>query len=767
MKLTKYIHENNKQLQLLTLFLVFTVKTFACWSPTYTPGEYWTFYAVNYKPTAPTITEQNINEWKKHTAGKAAYDDIYAVVYKYSLETMERIGSKSFTKRDTLYKNSFVKYLIDKKDKEAIQYLILAKKCEARRARRNDPWWYPTKEDLKFTDLREVLDEALSYKGKKLKNRYYLQAIRAAYTMGEHELCLKLWHNHIKRQPATSVRTLCEDYIGGIYFQKGDYKKAIQHYANTMQRTDSFWWCVNNMTKENSDIERIKILYQYCPSSPELAQMVQDICREAEDKANPKIFPPDNYYKWYKNFAKNSYNDYLNNRKRYIALRDFALQVASENRSDNPAMWQYAASFLTMLDGNSPLALQYIVEAEQMKCPASLKDNIKILHLMLDAMTGNYDEAFEERILPQLQWLDDKIKNNITKEIKNQYWDGWMFDNGSFYYYNDMMRKITLSIMAPRYIKKGEPVKALMLAGMASERFRTVINLRNYTKENFKMKTGGDNIDFYTDIFRAMDAAAVEDVIAYRDVLQQGGNTDFERFLAARCYRNINYFNELIGTKYMREEQFDKAIAYLSEVPAKYNTQLNIYPYFHYDPLSEPYLGQKHIKPTPNYKLNFAKRMLALQNKMDTTQNKQKKIQATYQYAVGLMRATNDCWALQFYERGHYDCNSGLSVKHNLKMEANCQKLFKQVLASSRDKELKAKCLAAQIWISGDDSSEWKEIGNGRWGRVNKPNSVFVRIYNKLSNPQYANTKISQQLFSECDVFLSYKKRNEKTRSVK
>jgi hypothetical protein len=45
----------NKKLQLLTLFFAFTAKAFACWSPTYPPGEYYTFYAADYKQSMATV----------------------------------------------------------------------------------------------------------------------------------------------------------------------------------------------------------------------------------------------------------------------------------------------------------------------------------------------------------------------------------------------------------------------------------------------------------------------------------------------------------------------------------------------------------------------------------------------------------------------------------------------------------------------------------------------------------------------------------------
>jgi tetratricopeptide (TPR) repeat protein len=288
-------------------------------------------------------------------------------------------------------------------------------------------------------------------------------------------------------------------------------------------------------------------------------------------------------------------------------------------------------------------------------------------------------------------------------------------------------------------------MKALMLIGMASERTRTLTDFRNQPHEW--------NIDFYTDIFRALDAAPIEDVIAYKEtVRQQGGDNDFERFLAARCFQNASYFNELIGTKYMREEQFDKAIEYLSKVPAAYDTTLNVYPYFRRNPFNDNFHQMYTINArAPGYKRNFAKKMLSFQNEMNTAKSEEAKILATYQYALGLMHATSDCWALLHYQQGYIGNYYNLSERLP-EMEAHCLALFAQVLETSNSNELKAKCLAAQVWMTVEKGLVQVKNTNGNW----VINSDFKELYRQLTSPPFATTEISKQLVAECDVLQWY-----------
>ena len=722
----------------------------ACGSPTYTPGEYYVFRAYEEKKSDLDILQTshlNILEWQEYTASKATYDDIKDVVYNYAVSTMESLNTDTI-ESTKLYDNTFVKYLVDNKDKEAIQLLILAKECEEVRSIRADNWWYPTKEDLEYADLKGILERALAYKGTKLKTRHLLQAVRAAYTMNEYDLCIELWNEEIQHQPESVMKDMCEDYIGGIYFQRNDFETAIQHYAKNMQNLNSFWWCADQLSATKSDVDRIKILYKYCPDSPELAHIIEKICREAEDRANLRVFNNHTEEKG----EQYGYRSYLDNRKRYIELRDFALQVVAEKRTKDLALWQYTAAFLTMIDGDPKSAHHHIQKAQRMKTTPFLQDNIRILRIMLDALVGSYNASFETRILKDLQWLDKKIENNLTEEITKDYisWERTMFANYSLHYYNDMMRKITLSVMLPQYMKRGKEAKALLLAGMASERLRSLTDYRNKIEKDTNRYVW--NIDFYTDVFNAMDTASIKGVIQYKQLINKKNGSPLDRFLAERCYYNPDYLNEIIGTKYMRIQQFDKAIEYLSSVKPGYENSLNIYEYFCYAPFYNPYLGKKQTMNMPDYKLSFASQMLDLQKIIDTAMNNETKAEAMYKYAIGLTQAMNDCWALFRYRRGSsYNYGDDNFEAWRAVPDSIRARYLEDVCNLSANNELKAKCLALKYWLDINEKPNYNYNQNTQdWERL-----WGERAY-ALLFVQYDKTDVYRQLMRECDTFYSY-----------
>jgi len=727
---------------LISATLLLSARAFACTNPPYYPSEYYVFYSydmVNHKKSV-SIDELSLREWRKLVGNQVSINDIREVVYRYPLDSLKILLN------DSRNKNTFVRYILKRRDTEIVDYLILAKNCETARAKRADAWWYPTKEDLKNTDLETIIEQALAYKGKRLKIRYLLQAIRAAYSAKNYDLCLNLWEKEIAKMPSSAVKTMCRGYVGGIWFRKGDYEKAIKYYS-AIGDMDSFWWCADNLTTENSDIQRMKILYKYQPNAPELDKMLQQICREAEIAANQKLF--DKNEQPFDDMYDRRYARYIEKRKRFIELRNFALQVAAEKRTANPAMWQYAAAFLTFIDGKTALAIEYLNGAAELQGTSYIKENIGVLQMIFQAYTTkNYDSEFETAFLPKLQWLDQLIVRDLDKKnipdddswtnIKESYGEFETIYNFSQYYPFDMLRKILLSVMIPKYLEQKNYTKVLLLAGTASYRLRQLVGykcVRPYVGYKFF-----EYWDRSTAVFKFMNLLPVEYIIEYQDILKSGGRNQFESFFEERCYKNYDYITEIIGTKYLREQQFDKAIPYLSNVSEKYIKQMSVYYYFRIDPFGKIYKTRVLQKPYPAYKLNYAKKMLALQQQIDSLSNGYTKAQAMIVYAVALKRSVSEAWALTDYS----DC--GTCFDYNYGIDINLfNDIWRRKLSQSVDTYLNK---AATI---SNNPEIRAQIMLARTLDYYRP------TFNKRQfAAEFGKTKIASQFAAECDTYRSY-----------
>ena len=746
---------------LISLVAVFAVceQSVACWFPPF----YWYMNKSPFRITESVYDDwpynnsddsvnNNIAEWLNMVDKNVDGWDIRKVVYDFTLNQLEDMLNKQAVSSNPIYRNTFVKYLRENKDSEMVDYLLLARRCEIARPKwfeRSDKWWYPSKHDIKYGyDLQYILEEALAYNGTRLKDRYLLQAIRAAFTMKNYDLCFSLWKNKIGRLPNSVVKRMCAGYLGKILFQQGNYRDAIEYYAITNDY-ESFFWCAEKMIKNYSDIEAIKILYKYQPSSYRLAKMVQDVCHEAEDNANRKDFGE---YRQY----------YIANRNRYIELRDFALQTATKNSNNNPAMWQYVAAFLTFLDGDAPLATQYLDDANGMKGTPFVKNSISNFMILANAHTAAQCDSLFESLLSELMKLE-KVKSEPFEKYAENLFYSWTagsistptYKNPSLWWYpsrledqynfeKNEMTKITPAYLIPKYLALKDYTKVLLLA-MSSNSWTVTESLSEY-------------YSFYdTDIYFWPDVVPVENVVEFQELLNTGGRDEFERFLLARCCINNDFLNELIGTKYLREAQFEEAIPYLAKVSHHYIKNMNLYRYFRKNPFHERIFLKRRAfeKPYPAYKLNYAKRMLTLKEEIQNTRNAEKKASAMLQYAIALRRSlpSGEAWALTDYFLGvtcKFEYNDLRNVIkdewHNTRLKES-DKMLEQAEKLTKNPEIKAQCYLAK---------NYSYYTNNGYYDATLDNAKYLHLINN-----HAETQTVKQFMSECDTFHSYYKKHK------
>ena len=159
-----------------------------------------------------------------------------------------------------------------------------------------------------------------------------------------------------------------------------------------------------------------------------------------------------------------------------LGLRNFAWKVAREGKATNRAMWYYTAAYLSDQNGDTQTALDLLAKAEKSYGNSYIRESIMILRIYLDAKTCSCNIAYEQRLLEQLRWLDNKIRDNIDDKVRQKTISNGFWGNYSYYYWNDMLRKIVLSAVVPRYIAHGNYIRAIQLANMADN---NLLNIRN------------------------------------------------------------------------------------------------------------------------------------------------------------------------------------------------------------------------------------------------------------------------------------------------
>ena len=123
--------------------------------------------------------------WQQQTSSSIPLDDIYQVVYKYDLELLTIM--KTGVLPDKAKDNKMALWLISRRGKDALDFLILAKNCEWLRRSTLSPWYYPSKKDPVKYSLSDVADVARKNSQGIFTDRYALQAVRAMTSLHQYE----------------------------------------------------------------------------------------------------------------------------------------------------------------------------------------------------------------------------------------------------------------------------------------------------------------------------------------------------------------------------------------------------------------------------------------------------------------------------------------------------------------------------------------------------------------------------------------------------
>lgn len=630
---------------------------------------------------------QNGKEWQELTSRSIPVGDIYHVVYKMTLEEFEMV----YNNRTVEYKNKFAEW-ITKKDTAILDYLLLAKTNEYIRLKRNSRWYYPSMKIGARMTIEKIAEKALAADDKRLRDRYLLQAIRALFSMAKYEKCVELWEKEACKLPDNSImRQMMFQYIVGAKFHLGHTEEALHYYANVGD-VASLYACLDRKVEDASPIDALELVCQYAPNSPYITEALQTYVRKQE------IYSI--YYRRSNWIQDPQVQRFLN----------LCLKMARSGKSNNPAMWYYTAAFMADFCGDVGKSANFLELAEQSKSSSFIDESIKVFRMYLDAKMLPYNSDYEERLFGQLKWLDAKIANNIDNRVKEETANIYKpIMNISYYYWNDMMRKILLGTICPRMIEAGMYTRALQLSNMAENRLYGLINqinihdwietpdgykeqVKKYTMDKYRYSDKENELDYRNHFFEMIDSLGVGVAESYLRNVQMP-KSDFDRFLNRRGYTNLDYLNDIVGTQYLRNTNYDKALKFLGKVSTRYKYHHNVY--LQYDPFE---VDQTKTELKSDFKLDFSREMCSLKENIESVTDPNRKALLMIKYAIGMRNSFDWCWGLTQYYKGEVFWSQvckkrdwenerlTLAAKHRAKH------LIEDALGIMTDDELAAEC---------------------------------------------------------------------------
>ena len=633
---------------LISLFALCGAReVYACWDPWYTPKGYY-MYRVHSQQREPEMfigenypgSGRNCKDWQDKTSQNIPLEDIYKVVYKMSLEDFERVYDSRKTNG-----NKFLEW-ITQKDTTILDFLLLAKTNEYIRLKRNSRWFYPSMQIGARMTIEEVAEKALSVNVPKLRDRYLLQAVRALFSLGRYEECINLWSSEIRHLPEENLmRQLIQPYIAGAEYRVKRSERAVTYFAE-LGDVGSMLFCMGRQGEHLSTVDALEMVCEYAPNSRSIESTLQSFVRSLE---------PVGEYGWHE-MPKN-----IIEMEKLYAL---CLKMAKGGRSNNPAMWYYTAAFLSDLRNNTADASYLIGLAEKSKKTPFIEESIKVFRIYIDAKTLPYDASYESKLFAQLKWLDSKIVNRITDDVRNEVIGGHkLFTCESFYYWNDMMRRILLAEVCPRMVRLGKTTRALQLANMADNRLLELVNKKKdsdwiyvddnyvsisgvYTMSGYRYSEHFNYHDYSNHFFEMVDSLGVNTAIRYLQNVRKPAS-EFDRYLNARGYTGSDYLNDIVGTQCLRNMRYKDAVKYLGAVSKLYDNHLNVRMW--YDPFS---MEDNTIKTPSEFRYKFACKMHSLEQRISITADQNRKAWLIMEYATGLHSSFDRCWSLTQYYRG-------------------------------------------------------------------------------------------------------------------
>lgn len=667
--------------------LLSCVQAFCCGPYWYSPESYYLYRVYDkesYSQYHPEY-DKNCERWKAIAGPSVTVADIREVVYKWSLDQLNGILSKKKSK------NSFARWIASERRTDVADFLVLAKRCELARAEMVDPWYYPAKDDEVMASLREIISEAISYDGADLEDRYVLQAVRAMFSLKEYSQIDSLWNARQENIKDGPVRDLALGYVAGAAFWMGDKGKAISYYA-ACNDLESMALCLGGGKEEV-----LEYAAKNCPDIQMLPKLMQEVFSERNFLNG--IYDSSYEYNYEYNAAARKTTGH-NEINRWVKI---CLDAAS--RANDPGIWYYTAAYLKDLDGRHREAYDLAVMAEKNSKAIYMAESSRVLRMCMDAKVSTYDGSYESRLLSDLRWLDSKITGSITPAAIDRTSHGWDMHIGiSYYYWNDMMRKLLLGIVGPRLEDSGRGVLALRMLNMADNRLigfvdkyvtnwydekwnpeEKVWTMAQYRKDA-SIENQFDYSSFFFDALDAMDLAQVKD---FESSMGKGGSA-LERFLDERGYISHDYVKELIGTRLIRERRYPEAVKYLSDVSSSYESTTNVSPYFRRNPFA--YGNEKFEKPVKGYKLSFAREMASLETKMKSS-DADERGSAMLKYGLGLRSSFDYCWVLTQY---HLNCDDEWKeAPYRMKALSDAENYIRNGLRTIADPEKAAKAYAS------------------------------------------------------------------------
>lgn len=763
---------------------------------------YFTNYPFLYDDTEPADEKAvNAREWAAYLQQGVKIADVLQAMYG-----LDRVADSILNKRyltpgyklpDSLKSNTFFKVLANSRYKAALKYYLFAKSVEGIAYYDfNEKWSVNTVDVEARTDAgKKALNNALAEKDNFIRLRYLYQSVRLYHYGKNYKGALAVYNKYIANYTSSShAKSWALAINAGAERRLGDTIKAAYHFSKVfalcperrvqayknyyyirpkttevikLAKTPpekAFIYAIEAFNNPALDLQALKKVYANYPQSDMISVLLTREVNKLEDYYLTPRYSKKLQYKPWRIYTEDLTVDTKNTYRRYTQqLTTFCKQLLINGRDKQLGLAKLTMAYLLWMEDKTTQGIAVIDDGMKNEQLSPMLDNQKhIIQLLLAAQSiKKLDSTNQVQLLDGLKWLNQKTidESKRTDKCNSGYW-------GSPKRFAASERDFYQFVLTPAYLKQKDTAMAA-LAMLRSE-----LALADEYRGDYE-PWAVQNFDFWQ---YYLTSASLNKIIKWK---HQRPADPYLNFLSADLKTLTNAdLNSLLGTLYLREHRYQKAVNVLSKVPwHKKNKRGEPYYYGEHEQ-TDPFIDQtmdypkvyQNIKAPRSYsKLDFAQAMLKLQQQAIARPTHASGLY--YKMATGLYNVTfygnsnstlSYTWAAVDYGRPYTYNFDGDYIK-----AITAEKYFLKARALSKNKEFKAKCtfMAAKCRQKRIDLPTYKDYPDN-YNAADAKYQVAVR-----SNPYFADlkknypkTSFYKIAVSECSYFRDFLSVNKRVK---
>lgn len=674
---------------------------------------YYTNYQFLYQSEEPVNTaEVTSAEWASYAGGKSSKKEAYRFIIEFDAKAVQKLSEAFSTNTklpDSISRNSLAAYLYQQKDIAAINYLAYAKSTEPYATVAWNAWEAPAKDSMAMSRL---LDEGIrSWKASSnefLRLRYAYQVVRLALYNDRPKDCIRLYDEMVAPNKTVSVlQDLSAALKAGALFRTGKSQQAAYAFSKLFSKNDvkkisnylGFDWsvkrfdksnrqqcltlCKNNSEKANmlglfalgsnqTEVATLATIYDWDPQ----AIMNRALLTREVQKLEEFYFTPSLSFERGKNKAYIGYSEidikdpaYKSWKQSCVSLIQFC-QKAANGPTANKGLYLIAGAHAATIAKQDSVALTLLQQAKPLALSDLEKDQWAMTNLLLTINSmKKSDAAFEEALLPSLDWLEKKAATDVE--------------------FAKFFRRLFSDLLATKY------------QATKNAKFILCTRVADQIQEKYIKESWGYSPQAIYMLHNSTSIAQAEDLI---QINNSSTLNAFEKYLVKKAAFNKNDLYDAAGTAQLRQYKFNEALKWFSKIPSSYYKEEPYNIFMVANPFADLILDTHAPtkQDTVTYtKQQFTQKMIFLDMQATTTLDREQKAKAYYELAKGYynMSYWGNSWMLVQYgwstvESYYKDPSYNIRVDNKDYYEVKkAREYYLKALAQTLQKDFQARCI--------------------------------------------------------------------------